>query len=437
MSSTVVNVGIDLGVKSMHQAVGFDTEGQKITGLIKFNTTTADLDKLIDELGREKQLRFMMEPTAMAWMPVAQYLLAKGYQAFLVSAEKVHDLRKFYSKHAKNDRLDAETLARIPFICPDALSPPSIDDSEVNMLRRWVKMQDRLTHTIADCKRRILDLVGFAVPKLKIDSRTIFSPIGRQILKEYLSPHKVKNMGHKCFKEALMPFITQEQGEAFIDAVYEALSDADMLYGDDGVLDWEGLHEEIRINIELLEHNENALEQVGERIQVLYKSLHPSGNLETIYGVGKETAPVYVAALSGRQFKEKGFRSFCGVIPKTKQSGYSNQKEKMTKAGPPWLRRALYMSADTARKWDPQLARLYYQHRMRGAPHTKAICAVMARMADRILKIFEEDRYYELQDLEGRPISSSTAKQIIKERFTVSKNTMIRQRKWNRDLISA
>ena len=171
--------------------------------------------------------------------------------------------------------------------------------------------------------------------------------------------------------------------------------------------------------------------------QALYKILHPSGKLETIYGVGKETAPVYVAALSGRQFKEKGFRSYCGVIPKTKQSGYSNQREKMTKAGPPWLRRALYLSADAARKWDPQLARLYYQQRMKGAHHTKAVCTVMARLADRILKIYEEDRDYVLRDLEGRAVSSSTAKQIIEEHFAVPKNIKTQQRKWNQDVLSA
>ena len=265
MDSMVVNVGIDLGVKSMHQAVGFDTEGRKVTGLIKFNTTTEELEKLIDKMGRENNLRFMMEPTAMAWFPVAQYLLAKGYEAFLVSAEKVHDLRKFYSKHAKNDRLDAETLARMPFIYPNALCPPSIDDSRVNMLRRWVKMQERLTHTIADCKRRILDLVGFAVPKLKVNSRVLFSSLGRQILKKHFNPHRVKTMKQNRFQEALLPFVTQEHGEAFIDAVYDALCDANNLYSNSNTLDWKGLHEELLINLKLLENNETTLKQVEER----------------------------------------------------------------------------------------------------------------------------------------------------------------------------
>ena len=56
----------------------------------------------------------------------------------------------------------------------------------------------------------------------------------------------------------------------------------------------------------------------------------------------------------------------------------------MSKAGPSLLRSAFVRAADTARKQDPQLARIYYlQMTERGATHLKACCVVAGHLAER------------------------------------------------------
>jgi hypothetical protein len=57
-----------------------------------------------------------MEPTGLAWLPIALFLRARFPEAVLVRAkeQKVVGLRRFLGAHAKSDRLDASTLASCP-----------------------------------------------------------------------------------------------------------------------------------------------------------------------------------------------------------------------------------------------------------------------------------------------------------------------------------
>lgn len=58
-------------------------------------------------------------------------------------------------------------------------------------------------------------------------------------------------------------------------------------------MDFDSLSEEMKIEMKLLEHKEKILQHLEERINEIYKKVHPSKYLETILGVGKTLAPVF------------------------------------------------------------------------------------------------------------------------------------------------
>jgi transposase len=58
----------------------------------------------------------VMEPTRNAWVPLAAWFRRRGATVVLVPAEQSADLRAYYAKHTKTDRLDAELLARLPLL---------------------------------------------------------------------------------------------------------------------------------------------------------------------------------------------------------------------------------------------------------------------------------------------------------------------------------
>jgi len=101
----------------------------------------------------------------------------------------------------------------------------------------------------------------------------------------------------------------------------------------------------------------------------------------------------------------------------------------MSKAGPSLLRSTLFRAADTARRQDPQLARIYYQQMTeRGATHLKACCVVAGHLAERAWTVLNRGTPYVICDTNGNPVSPAEARQIIAERWTVPEEVRKRRR---------
>jgi len=55
-----------------------------------------------------------------------------------VASAKAADLRRFLSRHAKSNGIDADTLARLPLIAPESLQPLELPGPEAAALDRWL-----------------------------------------------------------------------------------------------------------------------------------------------------------------------------------------------------------------------------------------------------------------------------------------------------------
>ena len=101
----------------------------------------------------------------------------------------------------------------------------------------------------------------------------------------------------------------------------------------------------------------------------------------------------------------------------------------MSKAGPSVLRATLFRAADTARRHDPQLARIYYlQMTERGATHLKACCVVVGHPAERAWTVLNRGTPYVICDNNGNPVTPGEARQIITECWTVPEDVPKRRR---------
>lgn len=63
----------------------------------------------------------IIEPTRNAWVPLAAWFRRHGATVVVVPPEQSADLRSYYNKHAKTDRLDSKMLARMPLLHPEGL----------------------------------------------------------------------------------------------------------------------------------------------------------------------------------------------------------------------------------------------------------------------------------------------------------------------------
>jgi transposase len=133
-----VRLGIDVARRADHRASLADERGEFIWSSWKFRTTTADLERLWAKIPDGASVRVILEPTRNAWVPLSAWLQARGATVVLVPAEQSADLRDYYNKNTKTDRLDSRVLARLPLLHPEGLR--GIDDlGPAQSLRRAVR----------------------------------------------------------------------------------------------------------------------------------------------------------------------------------------------------------------------------------------------------------------------------------------------------------
>ena len=139
-----VTLGIDVACRAAHQAT-FAVDGRPVWRGRQFFTRPAELDRLWEDLDLEDpgELTVVVEPTRNAWMVLAQWFRARGARVVMVPTTQSADLRAYYSKHAKNDRLDSEVLARLPLLHPEGLREFT-GDGPADPLRRLVKQRSTM-----------------------------------------------------------------------------------------------------------------------------------------------------------------------------------------------------------------------------------------------------------------------------------------------------
>src|SRR4028119_32772 len=162
-------IGIDLALTAAHKAIIADDQGHVLTPVFPFHTSPADLERLLAR-AREGDpttaLQVVMEPTGMAWFPIAVFFARHGVPIFLVNREEVADLRRYYQRHAKSDRIDTRVLVRLPLVNPEKLHRLHLSSATTLACQRACKQLDRLDSQIVALENRLEAIDRLARPGL-------------------------------------------------------------------------------------------------------------------------------------------------------------------------------------------------------------------------------------------------------------------------------
>ena len=196
-------IGIDLAITGTHKAVVVDEQGNAIGSVIRFRADPAQLDALLryarQGAEEDEPLRAVMEPTGLAWLPVASYLIQRGVIVYLVNTQQVSDLRKFYSKHAKSDRISARVLARLPWVNPETLHPLRLTNANYLSGQGWCKQQEELTQLMTAIKNRVQAWERAFWPGLEQVVGDLFAPWVRCWREVWYDPWQLRSVeiGHR------------------------------------------------------------------------------------------------------------------------------------------------------------------------------------------------------------------------------------------------
>ena len=416
-------IGIDLAVSAKHKAVVLDPASNKFIGKqISFRSRPDELERVLKRARKgaseEVQLIAIMEATGMAWYPVGVYLHRRGVTIYRVNGQKTKDLRRVYWKHTSSDHIDSKVLARLYQLDPDRLEywwPASGEQLALQRAcrayARWRELNTALQNRLQSYDQWAWDGLHRLVPANALD----------WMRQHWYNPWRVLEAGVNDLEVAWQS--TNPRISADTDWITGWVSRAEQmttLYGSQEMVDYEDLQAIMRQSLRL--RDQYAQEQAcltQERILPLFHHLFPDCFLESIQGIGVQSAATYMAFIQNidRFPTVEKFRLWCGIVPASKQSGFAEAKGlRITQAGPNLIKSTLYLNAEVARQWDVQIADIYHRQMVEyGKHHIQAVCACASHLASRIYAVLKQQRPYQLRDLENKPVSKEESRKLCKE----------------------
>jgi hypothetical protein len=306
--------------------------------------------------------------------------------------------------------------------------------------QRACKQLDHVATQITAVKNRLQAIDRFAWPGLEeAVFADPFAPAARFFREHCYDPRQVVQVDANAIRQQWEASARSADDDgAWVEPLLALAQQVLTLYGIDGqFLDFEQLQAEVQrdqVWLSWLEQQHYTLRM--RTVRPLYRAVHPSRNLETLKGVGQDSAAVYASFIGDpRRFSStRLFRGWTGMVPASNQSAESDAKGlHLTQAGPDLIKKYAYLDAEIARRYDPQIAALYYDQMMRkGKHHTQAVCACATHLLDRVLAVLRADKAYELRDVDGTALTGQQARERIVEHYTVPSEVRQRTNKRNR-----
>jgi transposase len=426
-------VGIDLGITSAHTVRVLGADG----GLVCRRKAVPTVDSLgqveraaLAGAAPGTRLEVVIEPTGPAWLPIAVFFTSRGHTVYRVSSAKAHDLRRFLSRHAKSNGIDADTLARLPLVDPAGLHALELPDAARAALDRRVRATDRLTQQAATHKRRVKNLVRQLLPTSPLVGELGMADLA--VLEHWADPHALLRAGRGRLQQVIVKASNGHQGSARAQQWLAAAHAALELYGDHPAVAFLDLAAEVQTEVRLLRATQAELAAHAAQREACYRWVDPLALARSLPGLAEVGGPALAATMGhpGRFSHAGKFRSFTGLAPRASETGQTDRKGRpISKAGNRLLRTTLVRAADNARRCDPQLARIYWtQMVQRGKDHLGAVCVVAAHLAERAWVVMDRGMPYVICDTDGVPVTPIQAKAIIAQCWTVPEDVRRRRR---------
>jgi len=397
MSADAWYVGFDLG-SQRHEVVICDQAGEPVR---QFGMLRGQLGwKLLCEEVRAvvppgTRVLYLVEAAQNFWQEVVHPLKTAGEEVYLLSPTKCSDLRKFYRKHTKTDPIDALATARVGY-SDRRLVPVWVGTPQQESLRRLCRLSWKLSHEMRNHKRRIATQLEMILPGIGKVWRNRYCGSARLFYRRYLDPMRARRLGRKRLEAILRRRAWGKLSPQTMEKLWAVIENAPTLR-----FDRDDLLLEIQCELDGLEATEKRQQQLNERIDELYSEVDPARRLESVPGLGPVLAAAITSAIGdvSRWRNASRLVAASGLVPRKKaSSGREKAHQPLTKQGDPHLRCWLYVAAEIARQYDPDLRAFYLRLTRRGTHHKAAICALGAKLLRRFYALLRDKVDYQITD---------------------------------------
>jgi transposase len=332
-------IGMDLGDKTSRYCV-LDEDGQ----ILRESSVASTKKAMMRVFAPMARCRVAIEVgTHSPW--VSRLLKSLGHEVIVANARQV---KLISASSRKDDRLDAQTLARLARVDPQLLRP---------IRHRSERAQEHL--------------MVIRVRASLVEARTGLVNTARGL---------VKAMG-----ERLPSCDTDQMGVERMAAVPA------------------GVQETLRPLLEEVESLTEKIQALDEKIEQIGRKDYPeTAVLRQVNGVGPLTALTFVLTLEDRERfqKSRDVGCYLGLRPRRSSSGESEPQLRITKEGDPYLRKILVQAAHCVlarRAPDTDLKRWGLKLCVRGGKNAKkrALVAVARKLAVLLHRLWVTGEVYE------------------------------------------
>jgi transposase len=349
----------------------------------------------------------------------------------MIPTEQSSDLRDYYSKHTKSDRLDSRLLARIPLLHPDGLrQAEGLGPAE--SMRRASKLRSSLVKRRAtiiarlDCYLELLGPAWHACFRADLVQNT---PL-QLLAAGYGDPHTLRRLGRARLSKFIWRYSHGHHGEDQAIPLLEAAAETLRLW-DDSEINFGELADDIAVEARLALQLSREIEELERRIEVLLHEQDPIGIMVSVPGVATVNGAQILARLGdpARFSSLAGARSFSGLVPSLKASGVNGYHGGPTKSGDAPLRESLFIAANWARRIDPTLAHRYHRLMVQeGKHHNSALCHIAATLLTRIVACWRTGEPYLIRDFDGTVLTPQQGRRVCETRYHVASEIRAQRR---------
>lgn len=286
-------LGIDLAITAESRACIADATGEVIIERgfhIRRHELEALFDAATDGTAPDDELVVVLEPTSSMWIAPTAFFRSKGARVHLVPPEQSSDLHRYYTKHVKNDRIDARVLARLPLLHPEGLHEAQLPARSQGVLKRIVRRRAGLVSELAQHRQRVRSTLHHAMPGMNDVLGEQLGKAAMALLGRYGSPKAMVRLGKARIAVLLIKHSRgawrDDKAEQIMAVARSAIELWDGLEG----CDFDEIAEDLACEDRVIKVLESEIRELDARAAGLLGEIDPEGLFMSMPGFGERTA---------------------------------------------------------------------------------------------------------------------------------------------------
>ncbi|NLN29610.1 MAG: IS110 family transposase [Firmicutes bacterium] len=397
--------GVDIA-KKQHEVCVLNADGEQVLSMPVTNSV-AGTERLLQAIHNRISpdpglVTFCMEATGHYWLALYSFLTQRGYTVHVVNPIQSDAARDLYIRKSKTDRKDAYILADLMRM--NKTQPTSMASEPVLRLQTLSRTRFAFVDQVSSLKQRVLGILDRIFPEYPQCFSDVFIKTSRELLKTFSTPEELAEVDLSELAEFLAE---HSRGRLGAERARQVQSYAQSTFGISIAVDAFALELKLLLDqIEFIENQISAIEQaideaMAELAAVNQPQALPKGVyhvIETIPGIGRVLAAAIIGETGeiDRFASARKYVAFAGLDATVRESGqFAGTRNRMSKRGSPHLRRAIWLAAINARRFNPELRAYYEAKRAEGKHVGVATGAVARRLAHLIHALWRDQRVFD------------------------------------------